>query len=145
MNKFWINSIYIILLLPVIYYGQTAKSGQRPPAAAKSSPAYAEVLLRKVELQAEVESLLETYTEDFPKVKEQRYELGLIQKDIEKLLNQTDTSKLTQALGKLLVRRAELNTNLWVLQNRLGAEHPEVKRARRKVEGFDAAVTEIMP
>lgn len=123
--------------------GNTGKS--RYLEAIKSSSAYAELLLRKTELDSEAESLLASYTEDYPKVKESRYELGLIQRDFEKILMQTDTSKLTLALGKLLVRRAELNTTLWVLQSRYGANHPEVKRAVRKVASFDNAVKEIMP
>lgn len=111
----------------------------------KSSAAYAELLLRRVELQSEVESLLESYTENFPKVRESRYELSLLQKDFDKLLTQTNSAKLTQALGKLLIKRAEVNTDLWVLQSRLSAEHPDVKRARRKAEIFDSAIKEIMP
>lgn len=139
-----------LLLVTAIFLmlGLNALAQQKPSNASlpvKSSAAYAEVLLRKAELQSEVESLLESYTEEFPKVKESRYELGLLQKDFDKLLTQTDISKLTSALGKLLVRRAELNTDLWVLQTRFGAEHPEVKRARRKAEIFDSAVKEIMP
>ena len=83
----------------------------------KSSPAYAELLLRKVELEAEVESLLVSYTEEFPKVKEAKFELGLITKDYEKLIVQTDATKLTLALGKLLVRKNQLETDSWILQN----------------------------
>lgn len=142
MKNFFLSAA-ILLMLGLSVFAQQKPSNANQQI--KSSAAYAEVLLRKAELQAEIESLLESYTEEFPKVKESRYEFGLLQKDIEKLSAQTDVSKLTQALGKLIVRRAELNTNLWVLQNRLGAEHPEVKRAQRKAAGFDSAVKEIMP
>lgn len=147
-NFFRIFSVLSLIIFALIcsqnVAGQTA-AGKARAESVKFSPAYAEVLLRRAELQSEIESLLESYTEDYPKVKESRYELGLLQKDFDKLLAQTDVSKLTQALGKLIVRRAELNTTLWALQSRLGAEHPEVKRARRKAEFFDNAVKEIMP
>lgn len=143
--------MYRILALIILFFllglqaSAQAKNVSNVTQSIKATPAYAEVILSKAELQSEVESLLDSYTEEYPKVKESRYELGLIQKDVEKLLSQTDVSKLTQALGKMIVRRAELNTNLWALQNRLGAEHPDVKRARRKAESFDIAVKEIMP
>lgn len=139
---FFVSVIFLTLSLSVFAQSKSLSPSNQ---AVKSSPAYAEVLLRKTELDSEVESLLESYTEDFPKLKESRYELSLIQKDLDKVLTQTDVSKLTLALGKLLVRRAELNTDLWALQTKYGTEHPEVKRAKRKVLSFDNAVKEIMP
>lgn len=111
----------------------------------KSTPAYAELLLRKTELNSEIESLAESYTEDFPKMKEARFELSLIQKDLNDLLKQTDASKLTLALGKMMVKRASLNTDLWALRSKLNPEHPDVKRAQRRVSSFDEAIKEIMP
>lgn len=113
--------------------------------AIKSTPAYAEVLLRKVELESDVESFLESYTEEFPKVKSAKYELELTKKDLARLLSESDASKLTLALGKLLVRKNQLETELWTLQNQYNKEHPEVKRALRKVLNFQNAIKEILP
>lgn len=113
----------------------------------KATQAYAEVLLRKTDLEADLEDLLVGYTEDYPKVKAARYELGLINASMEKILavNISESAKLTSALGKLLVRKAALETDLWSLKSRLGDEHPDVKRAARKVAVFDKAVKEILP
>ena len=113
--------------------------------AVKSSPAYAEVLLQKTELSAELENLLVEYTEEYPRVKEIRFILGLVQKDLEKLLAATDASKLSLALGKMLVRRNELAADVWNLQRQYADEHPDVKRAKRKVEVFEQAIKEILP
>lgn len=113
--------------------------------AVKSSPAYAEVLLRKTELAAELESLVPDYTEEYPKVKELRFQIALLQKDLDKLLAAGDASKLSLPLGKMFVRRAELATAVWKLQTEYTDETPDVKRAKRKVEIFDKAVKEILP
>ena len=113
--------------------------------AVKSSAAYAEVLIQKAELTAELENLLLDYTEEYPKIKELRFELGVLQKDIEKLWTVTDAARLTTALGKLIVRRAALATDVWNLQRQYTDEDPNVKRARRKVEVFDKAIKEILP
>ena len=113
--------------------------------SAKATPAYAELLLRRTELESNVESWLETYTEDYPKLKETRYELELTNKDLATLLAQKDTGKLTLALGKLLVRKNEIATDLWVLENKFGKDHPDVKRNQRKLESFQKAVKEILP
>lgn len=140
----------IIFILSLVFtsYGsaQTTKTVTQKPTtnAAKSSPAYAEVLLRKTELSAELESLLLDYTEEFPKIKILRYEISLLQKDLEKLAAVTDVSRLSTALGKLIIRRAELQVDVWVLQKQYSDDHPDVKRAKRKVEIYEQAIKEIL-
>ena len=52
----------------------------------RATPAYAEVLLRKTDLEAELEALLMEYTEDYPKVKDLRLELNVLKPEIERIL-----------------------------------------------------------
>ena len=113
----------------------------------KYSPAYAEVLLRKTEREAQLEEFLLDYTDEFPKVKEIRFELDLLQKQMDKIssVNVSDTAKLSLALGKLLVRKTELEVDVWNLLKQYNADHPEVKRAKRKIEVYEKAVKEILP
>ncbi len=136
----------ILTFLLLVFSSQLAlaQKAEDKKQTIKSSPAYAELLLRKVELESEVEGLLVTYKEDYPKVKEANHELGLIQKDLEKLLTQTDAGKLSLALGKLMVRKNELETDYWALQTRLGDEHPDVKRAKKRILSFENAIKEIL-
>lgn len=123
--------------LPTVSTNQTAKS----------SPAYAEILLQKTELESQLEDLAADYTDDFPKVKELRFQLGLLQKETDKLLalSSADANKLTLALGKLIVRKVELETGLWLLQAQYKDDYPEVKRAKRKLAVFEKAIREILP
>lgn len=145
----------IAFILPIVFLFTAAVFAQtktKPTPAGglnpiKSSPAYAEILLKKTELAAELEGLLVEYTEEYPKVKELRYESGLLQKELDRLLltvNPADASKLSAALGKLIVRKCELDTDLWSLLLQFNAEHPDVKRAKRKSEIFAAAINEIL-
>ena len=115
--------------------------------AVKSSAAYAELLLRKTERESELEEFLIDYTEEFPKVKEIRFELGLIQKELDKILavNASESGKLTLALGKLIVRKVEIETDLWNLRRQYNDEHPEAKREKRKAEIYERAIKEILP
>lgn len=112
----------------------------------RSSPAYAEAILRKTELQAELESMLPDYTEQNPKVIDARFEIGILTKDIDRMfgVRPTETGKLTEALGKLIVRRAAVATELHRLLRSYNKDHPEVKRAQRRVDIYDAAVREIL-
>lgn len=114
--------------------------------AAAASPAFAELLLKKTELQSELEAIVLEYTEEFPKVKELRHVLSLLDRDIARVskVKAGDTGRLTLALGKLMLRRIELETDMWKLQNNYKDEHPDVKRAKRKVEIFESAISEIL-
>ena len=147
-------SILIFLCSISCFAQQAKKAPAQSPATASSSgqavkftPAYAEILLRKTELESVLEDFSEEYTEDHPKVRESRYQLGLIEKDLARLLSygSGDLSRMTLALGKLLVRRAEHETALWSLKTRFSDEHPDVKRAKRRVSTFDKAIAEILP
>ncbi|MEP6849579.1 MAG: hypothetical protein ABI999_12045 [Acidobacteriota bacterium] len=152
MNKVFLVSC-IILFFSSFALGQIpgGNGGKKLPAVdssdpRKASPAYAEILLRRTEIEADLESLLVEYTEDYPKVKQERFELDLIVKESDRLLavKAGDTAKLTSALGKLAVRKVELQGELWSLQQQLGDSHPDVKRAKRKVEIFERAIKEIL-
>ncbi len=143
-----------IFILVAVGNGQTAanavlkkSASNQAVLAIKSSPAYAELLLRKTEREAELEEFLLDYTDEFPKVKEIKFELDLLQKQMEKVLaiGASDAPKLSLALGKLLVRKTELEVDYWNLLKQYNADHPEVKRAKRKIEVYEKAVKEILP
>ena len=123
-----------------------AASAQSNAGPIKSSPAFAEVALRKAELQAELESLLADYTEANPKIVDIRTELASINKSLERIyaVSPSETGKLTAALGKMIVKKATLDTDLARLLRTYGKEHTEVKRAQRKVDSFETAINEIL-
>lgn len=143
----------LLLLLAPACFPQTVKKALSAKVEhstleqpGKSSLAYAEILLRKTELQADVESLVLEYTEEYPKVVEIRYLISALQKESERILavRPAESSKLTWALGKLLVRKAELETDLWQLLRIYKEDHPDAKRAKRKVDIYEAAIKEIL-
>lgn len=139
------RSIFAIFILLI---AATAAFSQAPGEAGpiRSSPAYSEVLLRKTQLQADLEAFLADYTEANPKILDLRAELAAINKSIEKIfaVKPAETGKLTLALGKLLIEQATLQTDLARLQRTYNQEHIEVKRAKRKVEIFESAINEIL-
>ena len=112
----------------------------------KASPAYAEVLLKRTELEADLEDLLVSYTLEFPKVKEIQFQLELIKTEMNALfaVKLAESQKLTLALGKLIVRKIELETDLWNLKKKYSDDHPEVKKAKRKVLVFESAIKDVL-
>mgnify|MGYP000737142435 FL=1 len=112
----------------------------------KSSPAYAEVLLRKVELESTLEDLSVSYTDKYPKIQQIRYEIEKLNQELNRLLatNPNNASKLTIALGKLIVRKVQLEVDLWFLLQDYTEEADIVKRTRKKLSIFENAIKEIM-
>lgn len=130
--------------MPLLSYGQQGTPSEAGPI--RSSPAYAEVLLRKTELQADLESLLADYTEENPKIIDIRSELASLTKGIDRIFSvrPSETGKLTLALGKMIVRKAGLETDVKRLLRTYKPDHPEVLRLKRKVDIYDGAIKEIL-
>ena len=134
----------VILALPIICHAQRETGVDT--GAVRSSPAYAEILLRKTELQADLEIYSADYTETNPKLLDIRFELEALDREMERLfaVKPAGTSKLTLALGKLMVRKTAIATELNRLNRSYSKDHPEVKRTAKKVEIFESAIKEIL-
>ncbi|MCS6874346.1 MAG: hypothetical protein N2Z23_07850 [Pyrinomonadaceae bacterium] len=114
--------------------------------AIKSSPAYAEVLLRKVELEAELEDLLMAYTENHPKIQQTKYEVSKLNQELEKFraFEPNKIQKMSLSLGKLVVRKVQIEVDLWLLLQKYTEEEEIVKRTRKKLTVFENAIKEIL-
>jgi hypothetical protein len=89
INTLWCRNFGLALVALFVLGGTAA--AQRANAAAgdahvRSSPAFAELLLRKAELQSELEALRIDYTEEFPRVVDLKHELGLVDAEVKKML-----------------------------------------------------------
>ncbi len=125
---------------------QTAPSKAANEVHVRSSPAYAELLLKRTEVQAQLEMLAVEYTDQHPKVAEGRYALEMIDRERARLfaVKPADAGKLSLGLGRLMVRKAELEVDLWTLRKSMQEAHPDVKRAKRRVEIYETAIREIL-
>lgn len=125
-------------------FGQSASKADTQ--SVKSSPAYAEIVLRRTEMEAELESFLVEYTDEYPKVRELRQGMLYLGAESDRLLKirPEKASALTLALGKLIVRKVDAEMELWRLQQGFADGHPDVKRAKRKLEIFEKAIREIL-
>lgn len=137
-----------VLAFGIVECRAQAKQPPAKTAAAgyKSSAAFAELRIRQAELEADVESLLEEYTEEYPKVKEIRSVLTFLRIETDRLANAAPGSpeRLSAALGKLMIKKAEMQAELVRLLETLQPAHPDVKRAKRKLDIFEAAIKEIL-
>jgi Skp family chaperone for outer membrane proteins len=138
----------ILFLSFILTFSMIGFAQAKPKAAAnpiKTSPAYAEVLLRKVEVESDLEALLLDYKEEYPKVKEAKAKLALLQKELDKLLalNSSEVNRLTVAVGKLIVGKVEEESEFNLLLQTYNDKHPDVIRAKKRVEIFEKAIKEL--
>jgi capsule polysaccharide export protein KpsE/RkpR len=56
----------------------------------------------------------------------------------------TDAGRLTLALGRMMLRKVELETELETLRAQYKDEHPDVRKLKRKIEVFESAIKEIL-
>ncbi|MBP9663423.1 MAG: hypothetical protein KBD94_02300 [Pyrinomonadaceae bacterium] len=136
----------LFLAATIILLAASAAFSQTDAGPIRSSPAYAEILLRKTELLADLDAFSEQYTEQNPKIVDLRFELAALDKSLEKVygVKPSETGKLTLALGKLIIKKAEFETTLNRLTRSYNKDHPEVKRARRRVAIFENSINEIL-
>ena len=136
------------LLAIVVFASATIALAQASENAGpiRSSAAYSEILLRKTELLADLEALSADYTEANPRIIDLRVELGSLDKSLEKVfgVKPSETDKLTLALGKLIVKKAALESEFSRVSRSYNKDHPESKRARRRVEIFENAIREVL-
>jgi uncharacterized protein involved in exopolysaccharide biosynthesis len=136
--------VLLVLGFAEFALGQTSTSSTVGPI--RSSAAYAEILLRKTELLADIEAYGADYTEASAKMIELRTELASLDRSLEKVfaVKPSETNKLTQALGKLIVKKAALDADLNRLSRQYNKDHPEVKRAQKRTDRFEASINEIL-
>jgi uncharacterized protein involved in exopolysaccharide biosynthesis len=95
---------------------------------------------------AELDAFSGDYTDAHPQMLDLRAQLASIERSVARLfaVKPADAGKLSLALGKLMVRKAELDTELSRLGRTLSKEHPEVKRVQRRIDIFENAIKEIL-
>ncbi len=150
--KYFFSLVFLILFSVGIFAQTDTKKvkvdfSTSTSKAIKSSPAYSALILQRTEIKAELEEMLVSYTEDFPKVADARHEIDLINFELTKLLDTkvTDSCKLSDSLGQLMLKKTRIEMQVWNLLKKYKEDHPEVLRAKRKLDIYDKAVAEILP
>jgi hypothetical protein len=119
-----------------------------PPAAnrIKSSAAYIELALHKANIEAELVDMLVDYTDEYPRVKELKLETQYVQAELLSL-QELDVSllpKLTESFAKLLLQKIKMQVDLAQQRAVHKDDHPDVKRAIRRVDIYEKAIKDLL-
>jgi hypothetical protein len=136
----------ILMVVAASAIATFSQASAEDQSAVKGTAAYAEVLLRKTELLADLEALTPDYTEANPKMLELRAELASIDKSMTRILavKPAQTTRLTEALGRMMVKKAALEADLLHLSRQYNKDYPDVKRAQRRVDLYESAISDIL-
>ena len=145
MNRLFFAALLLNGLLAVAANAQSAPTST-DVGPVRSSAAYSVVLLRKTEIEADLVSFTDDYTEENPRVVDARFELASLTRDLDRMfgIKPSDVGKLTEATGKLITRKAELETERNKLLRAYKDDHPHVKRVTRKLDIYSKAVKQIL-
>ncbi|HEX8194575.1 MAG TPA: hypothetical protein VF571_00060 [Pyrinomonadaceae bacterium] len=112
----------------------------------KTSPAYAELVMKRTEVAADLEVLLPDYTEESPEVREKRLSLQILDAALKRLETVTleQYLALTPAVGKMLARKLEAEAELKILSEIYTDEHPAVKKSKIRFKVFDAELKRLL-
>ena len=139
--------LLVVLTFVLALAGSSISQTSVPsPAHVRASPAYSELLLQRTELESTLEALLADYNDAYPKVKELKTELTLLNAEILRLtvVRPADAGRLTSALGRLMLRKVELEVQYEAIRAQYKDEHPDVKKLKRKIEIYESAIREIL-
>jgi hypothetical protein len=112
----------------------------------KTTPAYAELIMKRTETAAELEVLLADYTEESQEVREKRLNLQILDAALKRLETVTleQYQALTPAVGKMLAGKMEAEAELKILSEMYTEEHPAVKKARIRFKVFEAELKRLL-
>lgn len=115
-------------------------------AAVANSAAFAEIYAGKVEAEADLKVLTMDLTEDAAQVREKKLERDLLARAIRWLeaLPAASQPKLTMALGRLAVRKAQAEANLKTVSQDYADEHPTVKKARARLAVYNSELEKLL-
>lgn len=140
----------LICVLFICLVGVTAVQAQRtaapPSCEARSTAAYATLVLRKVELQAGLEGDLATMQKENPAVKARQTELDAVSRELDQLCSVPHAKQiyLNDSYARLILRKIELTAKLRTLLERYTPEWPEAKRSKAELAALEREMAKIM-
>jgi uncharacterized protein involved in exopolysaccharide biosynthesis len=119
---------------------------QTPQGSTKSTEAYGALVLRKVEVEAEYKEMLVDYTEEHPRVKIKKAEIDSLNFEMEKIaaMDSSFIPKLTATVGKLVLKKIDLQTEVNKLLLQYSEDHDLVKRAKQKVAVIEEEIQKVL-
>ena len=126
--------------------GFQPQSVDRVSSAAETTAAYARLVLRKATVESEVAELSATLTNEHPSLTAKRFELRAIGLEMDKMrmFEQSRVSKLSAAVGDLIVSKVAVQVELHALRARLTRQHPDVTKKSDELAALEREIENVL-
>jgi hypothetical protein len=138
-----IFGLAILALAPAVRGQKAAITQEIDP---RTTPAYSMLIERRVKVQAELETLLNEYSSEWPPAKKLQAELDALKIEMKKMseTEQPLIPKLTSGVGALILRKATLITEIKMMAEERESEWPEAKEKQRELELLNKQIEKIL-
>jgi len=126
--------------------GFTRQTAAGQSNAAKATPAYEVLVLRKVAVAAELADLSSRFTGSSPAVEAKRFELNTIARELQSMqrIESDEVSKLSRGYGNLILRKVALEVELDGLLRSYTPQHPDVEKKRVELDALQRELREML-
>lgn len=104
------------------------------------------LVLRKAKVEAELSQLSEELTNVHPSLESKRFELRVIRREMAKMraIETSSVSKLSSAVGNLILSKVALEIELNDLLVRLNPQHPDVTKKKRELGALAREIENVL-
>lgn len=126
--------------------GYEPQSVERVSSAAETTPAYARLVLRKATVESELADLSAKVTHEHPSLEAKRFELRGIRREMERMraFEQSRVSKLSSAVGDLILSKVALQVELHGLLARVTPQHPLVTQKSDQLAALEREIENVL-
>lgn len=126
--------------------GYESKSAECLLSGPETTPAYGVLIVRKSVVESELAELSEKVTNEHPRLESMRFELRALRREMTKMraVETSDESKLSSAVGNLILSRVALEVELNDLLVSLKPQHPEVTKKRVELAVIEREIDNVL-
>lgn len=144
--KVLLVAIALVVSASGIVVGCEPKSAEYLLSAPETTPAFAVLILRKAKVEAELSELSKELTNEHPSLDSKRFELRAIRREMAKMhaVQTSHVSKLSSAVGNLILSKVALEVELNDLLVRLKPQHPDVTKKRSELAALKREIENVL-
>lgn len=112
----------------------------------KATPAFGVFILKRAALNAELVAQQAMFTSQHQDVQRTRYEIGLLNNEIERILvnSGSQISNLSTVYGDVVLRKIELQVEEHQLRCQVTATHPDLRKKRIEIAALQQEIDDLL-
>ena len=140
------SAAFVLIASSTLAHAQQSPSPGSSACDAKTTPAYGVLVLRKADLEAELQMMLARFTEAHPDVRLKKIELDVLEREMKRMetVAQEGLPKFTATYGNLILHQVKVEVELETLMAQLSEQHPDVKNKRAELDILKREIDKVL-